>query len=53
MTANFSKEKNPSKIENPMPTGNSVSGTMNPVKVKEAASMKLTKTGGSHNRGKI
>ena len=49
---NFSKCKNPAKIENPKPTGNSVSGTMKPVKVKEAASMKLSKTGDhSANQG--
>lgn len=42
---NFSKCKNPAKIENPNPTGNSVHGTMKPVKVKEAAGMGLTKTG--------
>ena len=53
MTANFSKCSNPAKQENPKPTGNSVHGTMNPVKVKEAASMKLTKTGDhSANQGK-
>lgn len=50
---NFSKEKNPSKQENPNPTGNSVHGTMKPVKCKSAAKMGLTKTGDhSANRGK-
>ena len=45
MTANFSKCKNPAKIENPNPTGNSIHGKMDSVAVKKAASMKLTKTG--------
>ena len=49
----FSKEKNPSKQENPNPTGNSVSGTMKPTTAKISASMKLTKTGDhSANQGK-
>jgi len=49
---NFSKEKNPSKQENPNPTGNSVCGTMKPVKVKEVAKMGLTKTGDNTQKSK-
>lgn len=49
----FSKEKNPSKCQNPNPTGNSVHGKMKPVKKEMCSKMGLTRTGDhSANQGK-
>ena len=52
MTANFSKCSKPAKIENPNPTGNSVHGTMDSVKVKSASEMGLTRTGDNTQKSK-
>ena len=47
------KPTSAAKIENPMPTGNSVCGVMKPVKKESLAKMGLTRTGGENHKGKI